>query len=510
MTSIRRATPPAFHLVAIVTAVALTSPGCYRVDDDDIGEGPSDTDGGTEDTHGDDAATTQTHDDPVDDTGTDAAPVCGNGVVDLGEVCDDGLNDGSYDGCASDCRRLAPHCGDGKRDHDDGEACDDGVNDGSYGGCMPDCVAWAGYCGDGIVEDPETCESDDNVGEDGCNPTCGASGAPMWSDSWLLPEMSALHPVAMGMDLDGRILVFANGVTRGAPDWRRMTFDHDTGASYSYGPSQPGQASRGSFTGNGGWVIAGATSSGNGFIEYTVDERRHGTLYGSFGPLVAGAMGPLGDRVALVATHQIQVRAFDNLTLWSYDTTPLSLSHAAFMPDGRLITGGTADIFDDDVAYALSFDATGDQTSNALVFPNPDGGASSLADLVVADDGSVYATGTVSYAGQLTPHLWVGRFDANLDEEWIVSDPMAAPGRRPHAITVTETGTIAVVGDNIAAANGFVEKFSADGELRWSRDYDGATTLTAVMPTAQGGLVIAGDAPDRDGTTPMWIARVHP
>src|SRR5690606_39154526 len=50
--------------------------------------------------------------DPDEGSGP-ALPVCGDGVVEGDEVCDDGVNDGSYGGCSPDCTALAPHCGDG-------------------------------------------------------------------------------------------------------------------------------------------------------------------------------------------------------------------------------------------------------------------------------------------------------------------------------------------------------------------------------------------------------------
>jgi len=64
--------------------------------------------------------------------------ICGNGVVDPGEECDDGnLLDG--DGCSANCtvEPPDPYCGDGKLDP--GEECDDGNNvDGD--GCDADCT----------------------------------------------------------------------------------------------------------------------------------------------------------------------------------------------------------------------------------------------------------------------------------------------------------------------------------------------------------------------------------
>lgn len=126
-----------------------------------------------------------------------------------GEVCDNGINDGSYETCDPDCS-LAPYCGDGEADapyeHCDlgtagntgdyntcnvdctwpdrcgdgivqsgeGETCDDGVNDGSYGGCTPECLR-APQCGDSVVDTDydETCDDGLNSGAyETCNPDC--------------------------------------------------------------------------------------------------------------------------------------------------------------------------------------------------------------------------------------------------------------------------------------------------------------------------------------------------
>jgi cysteine-rich repeat protein len=87
--------------------------------------------------------------DPLD-AGVPEVARCGNGIVECGEDCDDGINDGSYGGCTSDCA-FAPYCGDGITHLQFGEACDVVINDGSYGGCTPDCKLGP-HCGDGIVQ----------------------------------------------------------------------------------------------------------------------------------------------------------------------------------------------------------------------------------------------------------------------------------------------------------------------------------------------------------------------
>lgn len=68
---------------------------------------------------------------------------CGNGIVDPGEVCDDGnILDG--DGCSGSCR-SDESCGNGIVDVSVGEACDDG-NTTSGDGCRASCTLPG--CGD--------------------------------------------------------------------------------------------------------------------------------------------------------------------------------------------------------------------------------------------------------------------------------------------------------------------------------------------------------------------------
>lgn len=101
-------------------------------------------------------------------------PVCGDGIVQaaLGEVCDDGINDGTYGHCGIGCSYEAPRCGDGVVDKYNGEECDDGINDGSYGTCTPDCKL-APRCGDGIVQEGlEFCDEGENNGKGSCTIGC--------------------------------------------------------------------------------------------------------------------------------------------------------------------------------------------------------------------------------------------------------------------------------------------------------------------------------------------------
>ena len=95
-------------------------------------------------------------------------PECGDGIVEVGEECDDGNTD-NQDGCLNTC--ISASCGDGYV-HLNTETCDDG-NDSNYDDCRNDCTEPA--CGDGFVQPGEDCddgnESDDGNGCSGNVPT---------------------------------------------------------------------------------------------------------------------------------------------------------------------------------------------------------------------------------------------------------------------------------------------------------------------------------------------------
>jgi cysteine-rich repeat protein len=112
----------------------------------------------------DGSASSSSTDLPPDADSTTAEPaVCGNGSLEEGEACDDGVNDGSYGGCAPDCSSLAPRCGDGSVDAQ--EACDDADRD-STDGCLSDCSVPAS-CMDVLLHDPAAASGIHEIDSDG-------------------------------------------------------------------------------------------------------------------------------------------------------------------------------------------------------------------------------------------------------------------------------------------------------------------------------------------------------
>ncbi len=97
-------------------------------------------------------------------------PVCGNGVLEIGEVCDEGSqnSDSVPDACRTDCREA--YCGDGVTDT--GEACDEaGANsDLIPGACRRSCTQFS--CGDMVVDPGEVCDDGNTTNADGCSASC--------------------------------------------------------------------------------------------------------------------------------------------------------------------------------------------------------------------------------------------------------------------------------------------------------------------------------------------------
>jgi fibro-slime domain-containing protein len=77
--------------------------------------------------------------------------LCGDAITTPYEVCDDGVNDGSYGSCTANCLGFGPRCGDNVVQADHDEQCDDGFNAGGYDRCQPRCQLGP-RCGDGIVQ----------------------------------------------------------------------------------------------------------------------------------------------------------------------------------------------------------------------------------------------------------------------------------------------------------------------------------------------------------------------
>ncbi|MBR9701204.1 hypothetical protein GOV11_05050 [Candidatus Woesearchaeota archaeon] len=93
---------------------------------------------------------------------TSPAAVCGNSVIEQGETCDNGIDNGVCPAVCSDSCTLnsCAYCGDGTCDAS--ESCST---------CSQDCGACP-YCGDGNLDPGEECDDGNIANGDGCSSTC--------------------------------------------------------------------------------------------------------------------------------------------------------------------------------------------------------------------------------------------------------------------------------------------------------------------------------------------------
>ena len=106
-----------------------------------------------------------------------ASGVCGNGVTEAGETCDDGnteteacaYGETSCTVCHATCQSTdgaVSYCGDGSIDTANSETCDDGADNGSPNFCTDTCTGTVpATCGNGVLESGETCDDGNTVTE---------------------------------------------------------------------------------------------------------------------------------------------------------------------------------------------------------------------------------------------------------------------------------------------------------------------------------------------------------
>lgn len=111
--------------------------------------------------------------------------LCGDGIVQAPEVCDDG-NQIPNDGCSNSC--TLPKCGDGIVQTT--EECDDG-NQVVADACTNSCKL--PKCGDGIIQAGigETCDDSNAVDGDGCSSKCVVESPAAAVGPWVLLEPKA-------------------------------------------------------------------------------------------------------------------------------------------------------------------------------------------------------------------------------------------------------------------------------------------------------------------------------
>jgi cysteine-rich repeat protein len=153
---------------------------------------------------GEDECTTNINYPPCDDDCR--VTICGDGHVEGDETCDDPDNP---EDCDPDC--TAVECGDGLRNFAAGERCDDGANNGEPGYCNESCTGQtAPVCGNGIQECGEDCDEESEA----CDSMCRLTGDCIESEiAQVFVDWRALDATEDGLQTLGYTVVFDDSLS---------------------------------------------------------------------------------------------------------------------------------------------------------------------------------------------------------------------------------------------------------------------------------------------------------
>lgn len=413
-------------------------------------------------------------------SGGDDGNTCGNGTIDLGEVCDDGINDGAYGGCMAGCQEMAARCGDGHVDLE--EACDAGEANGVYGFCASDCSGIGEHCGDGVTQDLEVCDDGNRTDADGCNVDCRPSGEVRWTYSLATDDGEFSDTTAVAVAADGTSIVVGRrgGATEDLgylvlldPDG---TFGWDDVLDYADVYTSPNGVA---VQEDGSILVVGDGDDGGWRRRYTLggvatdSELAPGVWWRSvactsgLGCAVAGWIGydttvdVLDEDGAPVWSENSTWRAND-VTVWPDGSVGLAGFRTATQGFARRLANGGAQEWAVAPAAAVRYLA---------IAATPTGGSIEL---------SSDAAGTVLEARDATgATLWQS---ASTDHDW--QDLAVDPGG-----DIVAVGTIA---DDDGTLHAVARKFAPNGSTRWTTVVDGLDTdLTNVEIAAATGQIVA-------------------
>ncbi|MCH9682067.1 MAG: hypothetical protein K0V04_11580 [Deltaproteobacteria bacterium] len=405
-------------------------------------------------------------------------PVCGNGMVEPGEVCDDGINDNVYGGCAEDCTAMAGHCGDGIAQLDAGEACDDG----------------------------------DGLEGNGCNTDCVVSGSLRWSIDYATARQEANLGLAVAIAPGQMPIVSAASFPSFVADVRRFSpegehqwtfpLEGEAPRPWSVAASNANAIAIAGFGGDGGWVI-GTSSAGAPTWSDPVDS---GPVY-DVSALADGGFVAVGSTEEVAMVHRYSA---DGQLLWSteLEETPRVRAVAGGHAGGFVVLGA---IGPDDALWAQGF--TGPQESEPTWL-------SVLPDLLDPTEIDVADDGTVVVSGAASGQMWVSSLSSAGNEQWTRT---FAPGGEQagasgHGVAAAQDGGVFVVGMQHETPERFdmlVRRYSAAGELDWAQAIespyvdDGFFQANDAAVDFYGDLVVVGTV--ATGVVPhVWLGKFAP
>jgi uncharacterized delta-60 repeat protein len=141
---------------------------------------------------------------------------------------------------------------------------------------------------------------------------------------------------------------------------------------------------------------------------------------------------------------------------------------------GFVIAGSITDSSGDDLATLRRYDAVEDFVWE-ISFDGGDGGTNTAKDVTVDADGYIYATGLIQVADE-NSNIWVGKYDADGDEEWFETvNGSADLYDAGLGIATDADGNVYVAGyisETGEETNAWVRKYDAAGTKVWTDIYN--------------------------------------
>ncbi len=531
--------------VALGTAALL---GCVPSDTAEVDTDPATSSTGdassSSTTTTTDASTSTTDADASSSSSTGAPASCGDGVMDEGEACDDGPDNAPTAACLPDCTAAA--CGDGNvqegveacddgndDDTDDctsacepaacgdgftqgGEECDDGDDNGDSRACKSDCTA--ATCGDGDVwAGEEQCDDANDDNNDGCSELCLFTDC---GDGFWNPEINEICDDGPGSDGDD--------CNDDCLTWGLWT---DT---YNGSESSNDLINGVAFDGAGNPVVAGVTfapdaqgddiwvrkydPSGGVLWTRTVHNL---TADVGYGVAVAdnGDVFVVGSIFTLSDNRDVWVGRFSSSgspgftrTHNGNDDGPDEGLGIAVDGAGNLGVVGYVTQGSDREIFIRKYSPTGGTLWTVI-----EGGGSDDEGQGAAFDGAgnLIATGFVS-AGGAGENVWVGKYDANGNEDWTRTyDGPASNNDRGRGVAVDGDDDIIVVGF-VAAGGGqgndaWIRKYDPAGNEVWTATFngpdDGLDRANAVAIAGNDDILVAGSTLEDGQSDNIWLRR---
>jgi cysteine-rich repeat protein len=342
--------------------------------------------------------------DPGDGDGDVPDPICGNGVVESGEACDDG-NMIETDDCRSDCSLAA--CGDGQL-QEGVEVCDDGNVD-NTDACV-DCAE--AFCGDGSVHSGvEICDDGNMENTDMCTNVCVPA---LCGDTFVQPgedcEDANLDNTDDCVDCiaascgDGFVQVGVEQCDDANMDNTDGCDDTCMGAVCGDTIVQPGEEC------DDGNIVSMDGCSPMCILESRLAFTTSTTHTGDLGGL-AGAdaiCNMLAQAAGLPGTYMAWLSAGGE----SPSTRFLQSTVPYVLPDGNKVADDWADLIDGGLDFAVARDETGAASANTAVMC---GGSARVARTGTTESGTPGANTCVDFSSSVANDLGtIGRSASNM------------------------------------------------------------------------------------------------